>query len=81
MMPRYDPPIEASTYELIPTYMVVRQLGLIDSIWALILPVGVPVWNVLILLNFFRRLPVGLEESAVLDGAGHWTILWKIYRT
>ena len=64
---------------LIPTYMVVRQLGLIDSIWALILPAGVPVWNVLILLNFFRRLPVELEESAALDGAGHWTILWKIY--
>ena len=64
---------------LIPTYMVVRQLGLIDSIWALILPAGVPVWNVLILLNFFRRLPVELEESAALDGAGHWTILWQIY--
>ena len=47
---------------LIPAYMVVRQLGLIDSIWALILPAGVPVWNVLILLDFFRRLPVELEE-------------------
>lgn len=46
---------------------------------ALVLPVGVPVWNVLILLNFFRRLPVELEESAAMDGAGHWTILWKIY--
>ena len=64
---------------LIPTYMVVRQLGLIDSIWALVLPAGVPVWNVLILLNFFRRLPVEMEESAAMDGAGHWTILWKIY--
>lgn len=64
---------------LIPTYMVVRQLGLIDSIWALVLPAGVPVWNVLILLNFFRRLPVELEESAAMDGAGHWTILSRIY--
>ena len=48
-------------------------------VWALGLPVDVPVWNVLILLNFFRRLPVEMEESAAMDGAGHWTILWKIY--
>ncbi len=40
---------------------------------------GVPVWNVLILLNFFRRLPVELEKSAAMDGAGHWKILWRIY--
>ena len=66
---------------LIPTYMLIRQLNMLNTIWALILPppFGVPVWNVLILLNFFRRLPVELEEAAHIDGASHWTTLVKIY--
>ena len=66
---------------LIPTYMVVKQLGLLDTVWALILPppFGIPVFNVLILLNFFRNIPTALEEAAFIDGASHWTTLWKIY--
>jgi putative aldouronate transport system permease protein len=64
---------------LIPTYMVVRQLGLIDSIWALVLPTAVPVFNTILLLNFFRNVPKALAESAYIDGASHWTTLWKIY--
>ena len=50
---------------LIPTYMLIRQLGMLDSIWALVLPppFGVPVFNVLILLNFFRNIPAELEEA------------------
>jgi putative aldouronate transport system permease protein len=64
---------------LIPTYMVVKETGLLDSIWALVLPGAVPVFNVILLLNFFRGLPKGLEEAAFIDGAGHWTTLWKIY--
>jgi putative aldouronate transport system permease protein len=64
---------------LIPLYMVVRTLGLLDSIWALILPTAVPVFSVILLLNFFRGLPKELEEAAFVDGAGHWTVLWKIY--
>lgn len=64
---------------LIPTYMVVKSTGLIDSIWALVIPTAVPVFNVVLLLNFFRNLPKELEESAKLDGANHWTILWRIY--
>ncbi|MCC3374458.1 carbohydrate ABC transporter permease [Cohnella sp. REN36] len=64
---------------LIPWYMTVKQLGLMDSVWALILPGAVPVFNVIILLNFFRQLPKEIGESAFIDGAGHWTILSRIY--
>jgi putative aldouronate transport system permease protein len=64
---------------LIPLYMIVRETHLLNSIWALVLPNAVPVFNVVLLLNFFRALPRELEESALIDGAGHWTILWQIY--
>lgn len=64
---------------LIPTYMVVMGTGLRNTIWALILPGAVPVYNMVILLNFFRQLPKELEESAFLDGAGQWRILAQIY--
>jgi putative aldouronate transport system permease protein len=64
---------------LIPTYMVVMGTGLRNTIWALIIPGAVPVFNVVILLNFFRQLPKELEESAFLDGAGQWRILLQIF--
>ncbi|MCP1308551.1 carbohydrate ABC transporter permease [Paenibacillus tyrfis] len=64
---------------LIPTYLTIKSLNLIDSIWALILPTAVPVFNVILLLNFYRNLPKELEESSRIDGAGHFTTLWKIY--
>ncbi|MDI4644449.1 carbohydrate ABC transporter permease [Cohnella hashimotonis] len=64
---------------LIPTYMVISMTGLIDTLWALIIPSAVSVFNVILLLNFFRGLPQEVEESAFLDGAGHWTVLWKMY--
>ena len=64
---------------LIPWYMVIKKLGLLNSIWALILPGAVPVYNIILLVNFFRQLPKELEEAAFLDGAGYWTTLWKIY--
>ncbi len=64
---------------LIPWYMVIRLTGLIDSIWALVLPAAVPVFNVILLLNFFRNVPRELEEAAYMDGAGHWTLLGRIY--
>ncbi|MCU6708928.1 carbohydrate ABC transporter permease [Paenibacillus sp. J5C_2022] len=64
---------------LIPWYMTIRATGLLDSIWALVLPGAVPVFNIIILLNFFRGLPKELEESAFVDGAQHWTILFKIF--
>ncbi len=63
---------------LIPWYMVIRQTGLIDSFWALIIPGALPVFNVILLVNSFRNIPKELEEAAAMDGAGHWTILFKI---
>lgn len=64
---------------LIPMYMVVSKMGLMDSIWALILPGAVPVWNCILLMNFFRSLPTELEEAAVIDGAVPIQILIKVY--
>lgn len=64
---------------LIPTYILVKSLGLLDSIWALVLPGGLSVFNMLILLNYFRTLPKAIGESAYVDGASHWTCLFKIY--
>jgi putative aldouronate transport system permease protein len=63
---------------MIPYYMVIRQAGLIDSFWALIIPGALPVFNVILLVNFFRNIPKELEEAAAMDGASHWTILFRI---
>ncbi|WP_123039608.1 carbohydrate ABC transporter permease [Cohnella candidum] len=64
---------------LIPTYMIVKYTAIMDTIWALVLPAAVPVFNVILMLNFFRNLPKELEEASFMDGAGHWTTLWRIY--
>lgn len=63
---------------LIPTYLVIVKLGLIDTIWSLVLPGALPVYNMIILMNFFKSTPEELEEAAKIDGAGVLTILWKI---
>lgn len=55
---------------LIPYYILVNQLGLLNSIWSLVLPLSVPVYNMIILMNFMRGLPHELEEAAMVDGAG-----------
>lgn len=62
----------------IPWFMTVKYYGLIDSIWALVLSGSLPVFNVILIINFFRQLPRDLEEAAVVDGAGPWRILWQI---
>ncbi len=65
---------------LIPTYILVQNLGLINTVWALVLPGAVNVFNMILLLNFFRTgVPKSLEEAALIDGAGHFRILFKIY--
>lgn len=64
---------------LIPTFMIVKYMGLLDTIWALIIPSAVPVFNVILLMNFFRGLPKEIEEAAFIDGANHWIQLFKIY--
>lgn len=64
---------------LIPTYLTIKSLGLIDSLGALVLPTAVNVFNVILLLNFYRNLPKELEDASRIDGAGHFATLWKIY--
>lgn len=63
---------------LIPWYMTIKKTGIIDKFWALVLPGAVPVFNVILLINFFRTLPKEIEEAAYIDGASHWRTLWKI---
>ncbi|RED52606.1 carbohydrate ABC transporter permease [Cohnella lupini] len=63
---------------LIPSYIVIRNLGMLDSIWSLVLPGAVPIFNVILLLNFFRSLPKELLEASLIDGAGQWQTLWRI---
>lgn len=64
---------------LIPLYMTVSELSLLDTIWALVLPGAVPIFNVILIMNFFRNLPKELEEAAVVDGAGPWYTLVRIF--
>lgn len=64
---------------LVPTFMVINKLNMMDTFWALVLPGAVPVFNVILLMNFFKGIPQSLEESASIDGAGPWTVLTKIY--
>lgn len=64
---------------LIPWYITVRSYGLINSIWALVLAGGLPIFNVILVVNYFRNLPKELEEAALIDGAGPWYILFKIF--
>ena len=64
---------------LIPSYIVVQQTGIMDTIWALVLPGALNVWNMVMLLNFFRGIPKELEEAAFVDGAKHSTVLWSIF--
>ncbi|BBH19024.1 protein LplC [Paenibacillus baekrokdamisoli] len=64
---------------LIPTYIIIKETGLLNSIWSLVLPGALNVWNTVMLLNFFRGIPKDLDEAATIDGASHWMTLWKIY--
>ena len=64
---------------LIPFYMVVVSLKLVNTIWALVIPSALNVWNIILMMNFMRRLPHEIAESAEVDGANDRTILWKIY--
>lgn len=63
---------------LIPTFMLYKQLGLINNILVYILPASISTWSLIILRNFFQQIPVELEESAFMDGANELTILFRI---
>lgn len=63
---------------MIPSFLVVKELGLIDSLAALIVPTAINAFNLIIMRNFFQNLPDGLEESAKMDGCSDWGILLRI---
>lgn len=63
---------------MIPTYLVVRNMGLIDTYWALILPIAINAFNLIIMKNFFQAIPDSLEESAKVDGYNDIMIFFKI---
>lgn len=63
---------------LIPTFLIVKSVGLIDSYLALIIPSTISAFNLIILKNFFQNIPEGLEESAKIDGSSDFGILFRI---
>ncbi|MCL6662591.1 MULTISPECIES: carbohydrate ABC transporter permease [Paenibacillus] len=63
---------------MIPTYLVIRGLGLLDSYWALMLPGAISAFNLIVVKNFFQQMPPGLEEAAHIDGCSDLGVLWRI---
>ncbi|UKS28730.1 carbohydrate ABC transporter permease [Paenibacillus sp. HWE-109] len=63
---------------LIPLYLVVKNIGLLDSLWATIIPFSIGTFNLIIMRTAFMGIPDSLEESAKIDGANHFTILFRI---
>ncbi|HIR36509.1 MAG TPA: carbohydrate ABC transporter permease [Candidatus Faecimorpha stercoravium] len=63
---------------MIPNYLLVRDLGMYDTLWALIIPGAISTYNMIIMRTMFQSIPASLEESARIDGAGEWTILFKL---
>ncbi|MFD6178741.1 MULTISPECIES: carbohydrate ABC transporter permease [unclassified Isoptericola] len=63
---------------MIPVYLMVKQLGLLDTYASLILPVAISAFNLVIVRGFFQSIPRELFDSARIDGAGHWRVLYSI---
>lgn len=63
---------------MIPTYLLLKKLGLLNTMWSLILPSAVSVYNVMLLRAQFRKIPQELFDAASIDGYGHWRYLAKI---
>ena len=64
---------------MIPNYMLIKNLHLLNTVWALILPGSVTTFNVILVMNFFIGIPKSIEEAAVIDGANPFFILLKIF--
>ena len=62
---------------MVPTYLNMQRLGLMDTVWAMVLP-GIGAYNVMVYKTFFKQLPSSLTEAAKIDGAGHFRILFTI---
>ena len=63
---------------LIPYYVTIMRLGLIDTFWVMVLPGAISAYNVIVFKTFFMSIPEALSESAFLDGAGHFRVLFQI---
>lgn len=63
---------------LIPTYLLVNKLGMYNTMFAVIIPGMVSIWNIILVRTFFTTIPEGLKESAFIDGASHWQLLFKV---
>ena len=64
---------------IVPNYLLVRNLGLLNTVWALVLPTMLVAFNVVIVKNFFQQIPASFHEAARVEGANEWLILFKIY--
>ncbi|GIO89299.1 MULTISPECIES: carbohydrate ABC transporter permease [Paenibacillus] len=64
---------------MIPTYLLIKDLGMLNSFWVYIIPALLSFYDVIILMNFFRNVPDSLEESAKIDGGGDWRIFLSIF--
>ncbi|MDO3409450.1 carbohydrate ABC transporter permease [Saccharibacillus sp. CPCC 101409] len=64
---------------MIPTYLLIKSLGLLNTFWVYIIPALLSYYDVVILMNFFRNVPDSLEESAKIDGAGDWRVFLSIF--
>ena len=63
---------------LVPTYLLVKNLGMLDTVWALLLPGAVSVWNIILARTFIQGIPNEIIEAAEIDGATNWQIFYKI---
>ncbi|WP_411553130.1 carbohydrate ABC transporter permease [Paenibacillus lautus] len=64
---------------MIPNYLLVKELGMLDTIWAIIIPSAVSVWNIIIMRTFFQSsIPKEMQEAAFIDGASNMRVLWRI---
>jgi putative aldouronate transport system permease protein len=64
---------------LVPSFLMVKYTGIMNTIWALVLPGAVPIGFLVLMLNFMRQVPKELEEAAVIDGAGYMRTLFSVY--
>lgn len=63
---------------LIPTYMTIRSLGMLDTLWAIILPLCLQTYNIILMKNFFSGIPESLFEAAEIDGCSPFGMFWRI---
>lgn len=64
---------------LIPSYMLIDKLGLLNTRWALVIPFAVSQYNLIVMRTYMQQIPAAIEESAKLDGANDFTILWRLF--